>query len=59
MIVLLNRGDSARTLTNGLAFAGLPPGGYRDVLTDDVFTSDDDVLAVSIPARSSRVLVPR
>jgi neopullulanase len=59
VIVLLNRGDSARTLTNGLAFAGLPPGGYRDVLTDDVFTSDDDVLAVSIPARSSRVLVPR
>lgn len=56
VIVLLNRDDASRTVTNGLAFAGLPEGTYTDVLTGDTFVSDGDVLTVDVPALGSRVL---
>jgi neopullulanase len=56
-LVLLNRGDTARTVQNGLAFAGLPAGVYRDVSTGDTFTPDGDTLTVDVPALGARVLV--
>jgi glycosidase len=56
-LVLLNRDDSDRTVSNGLAFAGLPQGVYRDVLTDDTFTSAGDSLTVTVPGLGARVLV--
>lgn len=59
VLVLLNRGDGERTLQNGLAFAGLPEGTYEDLLTGSTFASTGDSLSVSVPGRSSRVLVPR
>ena len=58
VLVLLNRDAGDRTVTNGLAFAGLPAGSYRDVLTGDVFTSAGDSLTITVPALGSRVLVP-
>ncbi len=57
VLVLLNRADSERALTNGLAFAGLPGGVWQDVLTGDTFVSAGDSLSVTIPARGARVLV--
>lgn len=59
VLVLLNRSGSERTLQNGLAFAGLPQGTYEDVLSGETFASAGDSLSVAVPARSSRVLVPR
>lgn len=58
-LVILNRSGADRTLDNGLAFAGLPPGTYEDVLTGDTFTSTGDRISIFVPARGSRVLVPR
>ena len=53
-----NRSDTERTLSNGLAFAGLPTGGqWTNVLTDQVLTADGDSLTVTVPARGSAVLV--
>ncbi len=57
VLVILNRSDTERTLSNGLAFAGLSQGVWVDVLTGDRFTSSGDSLAVTVPALSSRVLV--
>lgn len=57
VLVAINRGDTSRTLTNGLGFAGLAEGTYRDVLTGDRFMSDGDRLNVDVPALGSRVLV--
>jgi len=57
VIVVLNRGE-ARTITNGLAFAGLPSVTYVDVLTGDRFAPSGDSLSVSVGALDSRVLVP-
>lgn len=59
VLVLLNRADAARTVTNGLAFAGLPQGSWEDLLTGEVFTSSGDSLTVEVPALGSRVLAPR
>ncbi len=59
VLVLLNRGGSERTLENGLAFAGLTATSWEDVLTGDAYTAAGDRLSVTIPARASRVLVPR
>ncbi len=58
VLVLLNRGGSSRSVTNGLAFAGLPEGRYRDVLTGDTFDTSGDALTIEVPALGSRVLVP-
>ncbi len=58
VLVLLNRDAAERTVQNGLAFAGLPTGRYRDVLTGDTFESVGDSLTVNVPALGSRVLVP-
>jgi glycosidase len=57
VLVLLNRDGADRTVSNGLAFANLPGGTWRDVLTGDVFTSAGDALTVHVPALGSRVLV--
>jgi glycosidase len=59
VLVLLNRATAAREVTNGLAFAGLPQGTWRDVLTGDLFDSAGDQLTIDVPPRGSRVLVPR
>lgn len=56
-LVLLNRSDTARTLSNGLAFAGLPQGRYVDVATGEPVTSTGDAIAVPVGAGGSRVLV--
>lgn len=57
VIVLLNRGDSDRTLANGLSFAGLTSSTYTDVFTGEVFYAEGDSLSVWVPALGSRVLV--
>lgn len=57
VIVLLNRGDSDRTLANGLSFAGLASSTYTDVFTGEVFYAEGDSLSVWVPALGSRVLV--
>ncbi len=57
VLVVLNRGGASRTLTNGLAFAGLTHGRFRDVLTGELFTASGDSLTVDVPAMSARVLV--
>ena len=57
VLVILNRGGSSRTLSNGLAFAGLTHGRFRDVLTGELFSASGDSLTVDVPAMSARVLV--
>jgi glycosidase len=59
VLVLLNREDFERTLTNGLDFAGLPQGTWRDVVTGETFTSSGDSISIPLGARQSRVLVPQ
>ncbi|MCB9677143.1 MAG: hypothetical protein H6737_18645 [Alphaproteobacteria bacterium] len=59
VLVLVNREGADRTLTNGLAFAGLPEGTWVDVLTGDTFTSTGDSISIGLGARQSRVLVPQ
>jgi len=56
-LVVYNRGFDTRTLSNGVAFAGLPEGTYEDVLTGQTFVASADNLTVDVPARGSRVLV--
>ena len=57
-LVILNPSDGEQWLTNGLAFAGLPPGGtWQDVVTEELFTASGDQLSVQVGARSARVLV--
>jgi glycosidase len=58
-LVIVNRGTSSRTVSNGLAFAGLSNGTFEDVLTGDTFTGASDTISVTVGARSSRVLVKR
>ncbi|MBM4364702.1 MAG: hypothetical protein FJ102_00695 [Deltaproteobacteria bacterium] len=57
VLVILNRGD-ARTLSNGLSFAGLPSASYVDIFTGERFEPDGDSLSVYVGALDSRVLVP-
>lgn len=58
MLAVINRSDSERWLTNGLAFAGLTPGAvYVDVLTDEENTASGDEITVYLPPMSSRVYV--
>ena len=56
-IILLNRSDSDRTISNGLAFAGLPDGAYTDVASGETVVTAGDRITIDVPARSSRVLV--
>lgn len=58
VLVILNRSDSERTFTNGLAFASLPEGTYTDILSGASFSSSGDSLSVPVGAGSSVVLVP-
>lgn len=58
VLVLLNRDAADRSVTNGLAFAGLTATTWVDVLSGDRFTAAGDSLTVNVPARGSRVLVP-
>lgn len=59
VLVILNRSPDARTLANGLGWAGLSGTSWEDVLTGDTFTASGDLLTVTVPGRTSRVLVPR
>jgi neopullulanase len=59
-LILLNRSDSPRALSNGLSFAGLPADGtYEDLLTQETFTAAGDGITVDLEPRSSRILVYR
>ncbi len=57
VLVIFNRAEAEVTLTNGLAFAGLPEGAYVDVNSGGIFYSVGDALQVTIPPMGSRVLV--
>jgi glycosidase len=60
VLVILSRWDEATTITNSLAFAGLPTDAvYEDLLTGETFAADGDSLTVTIPPRHARVLVVR
>lgn len=59
VLVALNRSASERSLSNGLAFAGLTQGTWEDILTGDQFTSAGDTLSFTVPGRGARVLVRR
>jgi hypothetical protein len=54
---VVNVGESERTISNSLAWAGMPAGAWRDVLTGAVFNTVADALTVDVPALGSRVLV--
>lgn len=56
-IVVLNRSGAARTLPNGLAFAGLPGGRYEDALTGRAFSSSGDSIALEVGPNASAVYV--
>ena len=56
-LAFIHLGESSRTVTNGLAWAGMPEGEWRDVLTDERFSASSDALTVSLLPKSSRVLV--
>ncbi len=57
-LVIFNRSGDERSLSNTLAYAGLPTGGsWEDVLTGETFTASGDSLSLSVGAYSSRVLV--
>jgi len=56
-LVIYNRSFDARTLSNGVGFAGLPEGTYEDVLTGQTYATSGDNLVVDVPARGSAVLV--
>ncbi len=58
LLVVLNRSDTDRQISNGLAWAGLPAGGsWYDVVSGETLQAAGDELTVSVGAYSSRVLV--
>jgi neopullulanase len=58
ILVVLNGSGEERSLSNGLAFAGLPGDAvYRDLLTGSNFEAAGDSITVSVPPLGSRVLV--
>lgn len=57
VLVVLNRSWEERTITNGLAFAGLSEGVYGDLLSSESYPAQGDSLSVTVPALGSRVLV--
>jgi glycosidase len=60
VLVIINRADQGATLSNGLAYMGLPASGsYEDVLTGETFNASGDNLTVSVGGYQSRVLIPR
>ncbi len=56
-LVLLNRSGQERSLTNGVAFAGLDEGVYVDLFSEEVLATEGDSLTVRVGAMDSRVLV--
>lgn len=54
---VVNTGSSPRTLANGLQWAAMPEGRWRDVLTGEVLQSDGDLLTIVVPGLGSSVLV--
>ncbi len=58
-LILLNRSDQSRTLSNGLTFAGLSSGSWTDLLSGQVFVSSGDTLSVELGPYQSRLLVKR
>ena len=58
VLIVINRGAET-TLTNALAFAGLPTGGtWVDLLSGERLTATGDQLRIPMNAVHSRVLVP-
>ena len=59
-LTILNRSWDDRWLENGATFAGLPADGtLEDILTGETFTISGDFTSISVPGKSSRVLVLR
>jgi neopullulanase len=57
-IIIMNRSYEDQTIQNTLEWSGLPnSSSYIDELTGEEFVPSDDLLSITIPARSSRVLV--
>jgi hypothetical protein len=54
---IVNTGSSPRTLANGLQWAAMPEGRWRDVLTGEVLQSDGDLLTIVVPGLGSSVLL--
>ncbi|MCB9759573.1 MAG: hypothetical protein H6739_07005 [Alphaproteobacteria bacterium] len=58
VLAIVNRSGVDRTLTNGLAFAGLSPdAAWLDVLSGQRLQASGDSLTVTVPALGSVVLV--
>ncbi len=58
VLVVLNAGEEARELTNGLSFAGLPEGGvWREVLSGGSVVAEGDSITVRVEARTGGVWV--
>jgi neopullulanase len=55
VVVLLNMGWTTESLTNGLAFAGLPEGTYEELLSGGSSASSGDSITLSVGPRSSAV----
>jgi len=56
-LVVINATDDERTLTNGLAWAGMPEGSWRDVVSGEVLSASGDSLSVAVAGQGSRVLI--
>jgi glycosidase len=54
---IVNGGNSERTLSNSLAWAGMPEGRWRNVLTNEVLQAVDDELSVTVGPLGSVLLV--
>ena len=56
-LVVINRGWEARSIQNGLSWAGLPnDGSYIDHLSERSFSPNGDSLSIDVPAQSSVIL---
>ena len=57
-LVLLNRAQEERWVSNGLEWADLPTEGtYRDHLSNDTFTPENGELNIALAPLQSRILI--
>jgi len=54
---IVNTGSNPRTLSNGLQWANMPEGRWRDALTGEILESEGDLLTVVVPGLGSSVLL--
>ncbi|AZZ91965.1 maltodextrin glucosidase [Hahella sp. KA22] len=57
VIIAANRGDAATALLD-TRLLGAPGGYWRDLLSGDIFTTDEHTLALSLPSKSVLILLP-